>query len=217
MFWRILLAHVLADYPLQPDLIVFNKRKAWAVGVHIGTHFLTMFVLVGPARTQIWPHLLVLAGVHLLLDVTKSSITPARASSAIPYYLLDQLLHVLSIFVVSTWIERGLDESLIPVASEWPLLATGYIVATYVWFITERTAFIADKLYVDELEDQFWPRMIGRAVMLTALLLVSPGWSVLGLGMAFRLPYTAGHYRRRALMVDVAVAVATALVINLLI
>jgi hypothetical protein len=217
MFWRILLAHVLADYPLQPDFVVFNKRKAWGLGLHIGTHYVTMLVLVGPARSQIWPHLLLLAGVHLLLDVTKSSITPARASSAIPYYLLDQFLHVISIFAVSSWIDRGLDASLIPAPSDWPLLATGYIVATYVWFITERTAFSNDKQYLDELEEQFWPRMVGRAVMLTAMLLVSPGWSVLGVGMAFRLPYTAGHYRRRALTVDIIVAVVTAAVINLLV
>ena len=172
MFWRVLLSHILADYPLQPDWIVFNKRKAWGLGIHIAIHFGVMFVLVGPARTQIWPQLLALAVVHLLLDITKSSITPARARSAIPHYLLDQLLHVISIYLVAGWIERNLDPALIPAPSEWPLLAAGYIVATYVWFITERTAYSGDSKYLVELEDHFWSRMIGRAVMLTALLLI---------------------------------------------
>jgi hypothetical protein len=216
MFWRILLSHILADYPLQPDWIVFNKRKAWGLGVHIAIHFVVMFVLVGPARSQIWPQLLALTGVHLLLDITKSSITPARARSAIPHYLLDQLLHVISIYLVAGWIDRSLDPSLIPAPSDWPLLASAYIVATYVWFITERTAYSNDTGYITELEAQFWPRMIGRAVMLTAMLWISPGWGVIGLGMAIQIPYITGSYRRRALTVDVAVAVVTAVVINLL-
>lgn len=216
MFWRILLSHILADYPLQPDWIVFNKRKAWGLGVHIAIHFGAMFLLVGPTRTEIWPKLLALAGVHLLLDITKSSITPARARSAIPYYLLDQLLHVISIYLVASWIDRGLDPALIPPSSEWPLLASAYIIATYVWFITERTAYSNDKGYMIELEEQFWPRMIGRAVMLTALLLVVPGWNAIAFVMAFQVPYLKGDYRRRALLVDVSVAVVTAVVINLL-
>jgi hypothetical protein len=217
MFWRILLSHILADYPLQPDWIVFNKRKAWGLGTHIAIHFGAMFVLVGPARMQIWPKLLALAGVHLLLDITKSSITPARARSAIPYYLLDQLLHVVSIYLVAGWIDRSLDPAFLPASSEWPLLASAYIIATYVWFITERTAYSNDKDYMVELEDQFWSRMIGRAVMLTALLLVAPGWAVMGLGVAFQLPYLKGNYRRRALTVDIVVAAITAVVINFLI
>jgi hypothetical protein len=215
MFWRILLSHVLADYPLQPDWIVFNKRKAWGLGIHIGIHFAVMFILVGPARVHIWPKLLVLAGVHLLLDITKSSITPPRAKSAIPHYLLDQLLHVISIYLIAGWIDRSLDPSLLPDSSEWPILATGYIVATYVWFITERTAYSNDSGYLLELEDHFWSRMVGRALMLTALLWVAPGWGVISLGMAIQLPYVNGDYRRRALTVDIAVAVATAVVINL--
>ena len=139
-----------------------------------------------------------------------------RARSAIPYYLLDQLLHVVSIYLVASWIDSSLDPALLPSSSEWPLLASAYIVATYVWFITERTAYGNDKEYIIELEEQFWPRMIGRAVMLTALLLVVPGWSAIGLAMAFQLPYVNGNYRRRALLVDISVAIATALVINLL-
>jgi hypothetical protein len=216
MFWRILLSHILADYPLQPDWIVFNKRKVWGLGVHIAIHFGVMFVLVGSARTEIWPKLLALAGVHLLLDITKSSITPARARSAIPYYLLDQLLHVASIYLVAGWIDRSVDPSITPASSEWPLLISAYVVATYVWYITERTAYSSDKGYMAALEDHFWSRMIGRAAMLTALLLVAPGWGAIGLGMAFQLPYVKGNYRRRALTVDIAVAAVTAVVINLL-
>lgn len=216
MFWRILLSHILADYPLQPDWIVFNKRKVWGLGVHIAIHFGVMFVVVGSVRSQIWPQLLALAGVHLLLDITKSSITPARARSAIPHYLIDQLLHVISIYLVAGWIDRSLDPLLIPVPSDWPLLASAYIVATYVWFITERTAFSADQQYLIELADHFWSRMIARAVLLTALLLVRPGWGAISLGIAIQLPYINGNFRRRALTIDITVAVVTAVVINLL-
>ncbi len=216
MFWRILLAHVLGEYPLLPDWIVFNKRKASSLGAHIAIHFVLMFILVGPARIEIWPQLLSLAGVHLLLDMTKSSILPARANRVFLFYLIDQLLHIISIYLVANWIDRGLDPSLLPAPSGWPLLAAGYIIATYVWFITERMAYGKDSHYLIELENHLWSRMIGRAIMLTALLWVSPGWSAIGLGMAVQLPYINGTYRRRALMVDIAVAVVTAVVINLL-
>ncbi len=216
MFWRILLAHVLGDYPLQPEWIVFNKRKAWGLGVHIAIHLGLMFILVGPARTEIWPQLLALAGIHLLLDVTKSFINSARASRTIPFYLLDQLLHIISIYLVANWIDGGLDPALLPASSGWPLLAAGYIIATYVWFITERMMYADDSQYLVELEDHFWSRMIGRGVMLTALLLVSPGWIGLGLGMAIQLPYTKGSYRRRALTIDMVVAGVTGILINTL-
>lgn len=137
-------------------------------------------------------------------------------AGGILFCLLDRLLHIVSIYLVANWIDGGLDPSLLPAPLGWPLLAAGYIIATYVWFITERMVYANDSQYLVELEDHFWSRMTGRGVMLTALLWVSPGWNGIGLGMAIQLPYVKGSYRRRALTIDIVVAGVTGILINFL-
>ncbi|NIM96480.1 MAG: DUF3307 domain-containing protein [Anaerolineales bacterium] len=213
MFWRLLLAHLLGDYPLQPDRMVANKQSVWVQALHIAIHFTLMFALVGPVRSEVWPQLLLLASIHLFLDRAKTALTKRWKEHAVLQYFVDQALHVISIFAVTIWIEGTVDPSLLPQDSTWAVYASGYLVVTYVWFITERVIAVENSTYLRELDEQFWSRMISRALMLTLILIVGSGFEIAALGLVLPIPYVSGTYRRRALVTDLLVAFVTALVV----
>ena len=67
---------------------------------------------------------------------------------------------------------------------------------------------IEDNVYQAELETQYWPRMITRAVMLTVFLFVGQSLEIALVAMALHMPYRAGAYRKRMLAIDVIVCAA---------
>ena len=51
IFWRLLLAHLLADFTLQLDIVNRLKRKsAWGMQLHCLTHLVTDFEISRPYR-----------------------------------------------------------------------------------------------------------------------------------------------------------------------
>ncbi len=210
VFWHLLFAHLLSDYPLQSEWLIENKRNPWGIGLHVLIHFVVMFALVGSAREVIWPKLLLLAGIHFLLDYSKRVLNERWPKRAMAQYALDQVLHIISIFVVSLWIGQSLDPNLMPLNQVWPVYAIGYLTATYVWFITEQILFIDDVEYLREVKAQFWPRVIARAVMLTGFLFLGRRIEMATMGMTLLLPYLLGKQRKRAFVIDLLVALVMA-------
>lgn len=94
-FAALFLAHVLADYLLQTGWLVENKRRPRALSAHIAIVFFTMpLVTLGFS-----PWFLVLAGLHLAIDLTKTFVLQGRLVA----YVADQILHLASIVLV-TWL-----------------------------------------------------------------------------------------------------------------
>ena len=213
MFWHLMLAHFLADYPLQSDWLVDNKRTWWASVIHIATHLGVMLVIVGPARLMIWPQLLVLMLFHFLMDWTKTSLGYRWPKAQSLQYIVDQLIHIGSIVLIAIWIDRTLLPGQFPINGAWPVLAIGYLLATYVWFISERIFVRNDPKYLREVDDSFISRMFARGVILSLVLLIRPGFEAFAL--ATLLPYTKQIFRLRSLVVDTLVALAMAILINL--
>lgn len=213
MFWHLILAHILADYPLQSDWLVENKRSLWASGIHIATHLGVMFIIVGSARTMIWPQLLVLTFFHFLMDWTKTSLGNLWPGGLSVQYIVDQLIHIGSIIIIATWIDRTLAPDQFPINGMWPVLVLGYLLATYVWFISERIFVRNNPDYLREVDESFIGRMLARGVLLTVFLLISPGFEAFAL--VTLLPYAKGTFRARSLAVDAMVALAMAVLINL--
>ncbi|PJI91517.1 uncharacterized protein DUF3307 [Yoonia maricola] len=88
----LLLAHLLADYPLQNGWIIANKKKPAAMAAHIGVVFLlTLIALKG----QVLPALTI-AVLHLGIDLIKTHLAPETLWA----YLADQLAHVATIAAV---------------------------------------------------------------------------------------------------------------------
>ncbi len=138
MFWILFLAHLIADYPLQTDWMVRAKRTWSGLTLHVTIHFVTMLVLVWPATRFIWPQLLALAGLHFAIDAFKNYLATHKPGWVVGPYFFDQFLHLVSIWMVATWIMSSPPpvSPLLPVS--WAILSIGYLLATYVWYITER-------------------------------------------------------------------------------
>lgn len=184
MIWNLLLAHLLADFPLQPMWLVRSKERTWGLVVHGAVHFLTTLLLVGSARAAVWPQVLALAIFHFTVDVIKYRLSFTRPLWSIVSYFVDQATHVLSLIIAAAWIASVAPGAAGLVTPMIAVYASGYLVATHVWFVTEKTIWQARLAYRAELELTFWPRMLVRAGLLTAVLyLGSLALPVAGLGL----------------------------------
>lgn len=96
----LLLAHLLADYPLQNSWIIANKKKPAAMAAHIGLVFLLTLIAL---RGEIWPALTI-AALHLGIDLIKVHLAPETLWA----YIWDQIAHIASIVgVLWLWPELG--------------------------------------------------------------------------------------------------------------
>jgi hypothetical protein len=215
MFWHLFLAHLIGDYPLQSEWLIENKRSLWGLTLHIAIHLAVTLFIVGSASAEVWPKILVLVLIHFLLDFTKSLFGSRWPKQGALQYVVDQLIHILSIFLVSSWIESDLDAVFLPVNTTWTIYTIGYLMVTYVWYITERLFNVENDGYKREIEEQFWSRMIARAVMLTFFLFIGGRIEIAIVGVSIHLPYLSGPYRRKTLVIDFVVSFVIAVFVIL--
>ncbi len=99
---KLLLAHFLGDFLLQPKSWVKDKEKRKIKSpkfyLHITIHGL--LVLVVFMDIQFWPLALALAVVHGIIDILKLYVQ--KKNNKPKWFLIDQLLHILSIILL--WI-----------------------------------------------------------------------------------------------------------------
>lgn len=88
----LLVAHLLADYPLQNSWIIANKKKPSAMAAHIGVVFLLTLIAL---RGEVWPALTI-ALLHLGIDLIKTHLAPATLWA----YATDQLAHLATLVAV---------------------------------------------------------------------------------------------------------------------
>jgi hypothetical protein len=205
MLWTLALAHLLGDYPLQTNRMVELKRTWSGLSLHVVIHFVTMLVVVWPASGTLWPYLLALAGLHFVIDLLKNVLSVRQPRWIIRSYLGDQVLHLLSIWMIATWIEGAVPSAspLLPVTVTIYLI--GYLLVTYVWSISERVLVHMNPAYQAAVESLFWLRMSLRAGLLTLLLLVTNLTGIPTSAPSMGILYLTSHYGRRALVTDVVV------------
>lgn len=88
-FAALYLAHVLADYVLQPGWIVINKRRPIAMAIHITVVLITMVLTT--FSFSAW--FIALAVAHLWIDIVKTY----AMREGLTAYTVDQILHVGSV------------------------------------------------------------------------------------------------------------------------
>lgn len=97
---KLLLAHFVGDFVLQPDSWVKEKKEQKAKSpklyLHILVHIGLMLLLVWDLRLLV--PVLIIGALHLLIDIWKLYVTKARWQ--MPAFMLDQLLHLLVIVVI---------------------------------------------------------------------------------------------------------------------
>jgi hypothetical protein len=139
LFWRLVLAHVIADFPLQTDAVfLIKKRFPWGVLLHGILFALTSILVTGPYWNSlpVWGGLLFLWIFHLVVDRAKLRLIDSGHGDHLGYFLLDQAMHVGAIVLVCILL-RGysgvgdVDESSTTLVPQLKL-GIAYIVAIWV-------------------------------------------------------------------------------------
>ena len=118
-------AHVIADFVLQTNWIVQNKRRPLAMGLHAALVWGALVVSLG----SLDPMLIGLAAAHLVIDVTKL----LSNRRGIWPFLADQAAHGLSLVVLALYAPQLWAQghwAAFPLIAPLMALAAGAIVAT---------------------------------------------------------------------------------------
>ena len=102
--YRLLLAHFIADFPLQTTKLAAIKEKQFTgVLIHsaIYTFILALFGL--PVLGKAWPFILIIGITHILIEQGKVSLKRYLRKDNLVMFLSVQALHVGAIFLV-TWL-----------------------------------------------------------------------------------------------------------------
>jgi hypothetical protein len=216
MFWTLLLAHLLADYPLQTDGMVVAKKHLPGLAIHIGIHWVVMTLLFLLLIWIAWPYILLVAIFHFIIDAFKNFLGERRPQFVIGSYILDQTLHMSSLLLVSSWMAQTTEIPVWPVLSSWVVYVIGLLLATYIWFVSERILVVRSDNRRMSVNSTMWPRMGTR--FLLYLLVVAPlsfTWFLAILAIIIiAILYSRYNYPRRWLLIDVSVALFSALLVH---
>jgi len=95
---RLLIAHFIGDFLLQPLKWVQHKKKhkikSKYLYLHVFVHGILVYVLVGEWSNFLLPIIVMI--IHFLIDVFKIY----QKKKKVKWFLIDQLLHVISIFLI---------------------------------------------------------------------------------------------------------------------
>ncbi len=105
MFAMFALAHVVADFVLQPYWLVQRKRRWDGLAIHGGLVLLCMALLVVADRraAAYWPAMLIITAIHVGIDRWKVQRGDRLFQHPIGPFLLDQVLHIITLAVVLSW------------------------------------------------------------------------------------------------------------------
>ncbi len=98
---KLLLAHVIGDFVLQPYKWVKDKEqkkhKSIYVYLHVLIHFLLLLVVLG-FDFSYWPYILFIGLTHLLIDISKLNLKNKNNTRIL--FFVDQILHLVVIATV---------------------------------------------------------------------------------------------------------------------
>jgi hypothetical protein len=91
----LLAAHLVGDFPLQPDWMVRAKKHPAVLLLHVVAQTLLAAAFLG--NYIAWPLLAILAGTHLVMDAIKVYFL----GDQLPAFVVDQIVHLLVIGVLA--------------------------------------------------------------------------------------------------------------------
>lgn len=112
VFLRMLAGHLVGDFVLQPLWLALAKRDGWpGLILHTAVVALTTAVMIWNIlpRWLLWTGVLYV--VHLFIDQFKTFVfTNNSKGKNVLFFLLDQLVHIISIMLIAIWATgAGLD------------------------------------------------------------------------------------------------------------
>ena len=93
----LIFAHVLADFVFQTNWMAAHKRNPLALGLHLAVVYATVIAATG----SVHPGLLVLALVHIGIDVGKLVLQSVwKGAGGFGPFMIDQALHLVSLIAL---------------------------------------------------------------------------------------------------------------------
>lgn len=134
MFYLFLLAHLVADFLLQPLWLVRRKSRWDGLLIHVGVVLVCMLALIPlePAAGALWPAMLGISLVHLAADRWKVRHADRLFRPPFVPFLLDQGLHAATIAIALSLVLPA-EHVWSPGASalaEPAIYLSGYLLAT---------------------------------------------------------------------------------------
>jgi hypothetical protein len=142
LFLALCLAHLLGDFPFQPNSLWEQKKSRWwAVivhgSIHLGLVVLCLAAFASPVQVISWPIIMfsvLYVAVHLLIDVVKQRLF----DDSMVVLSIDQALHFATIIGLTLCITKvdwqEMYSLLAPAESTRDLVLTGGVVYTLVVF-----------------------------------------------------------------------------------
>ncbi|HEX9374485.1 MAG TPA: DUF3307 domain-containing protein [Roseiflexaceae bacterium] len=118
MFYLFLLAHLVADFVLQPYWLVLRKRRWDGLLIHGGVVLVCMLPLplLDRAALALWPAMLGITAVHIAADWWKVRYGNRIPGPPIGPFMLDQVVHVATLCAVLSLA--------LPAAQVWTIAAS---------------------------------------------------------------------------------------------
>ncbi len=130
LFWRLILAHLLADFTLQTNKIAEVKSKnIFGVMVHTLIFFMLSLFLYNNFLENNWIYIVVIALSHFFIDTMRIVVIKKyRKKDSVLFFIVDQILHISIIFLV--W-KFFLVLSAPLMRERWVIVLALYIIATH--------------------------------------------------------------------------------------
>ncbi|WP_317124827.1 DUF3307 domain-containing protein [Mangrovimonas spongiae] len=138
---KLILAHLIGDFLLQPKKWVKEKEKrklkSPKLYIHVGIHVLLAFLIVWDITH--WKLIITIGVLHLIIDGLK--LTFQKKNTKRLCFFIDQLLHLITIFIVFILFTKS-DFSL-------SLFNTnkGLLLLTSLVFLTKPTSIIMQSIF----------------------------------------------------------------------
>jgi len=141
MIYLFLLAHLVADFILQPYWLVVRKRRWDGLLIHGGIVLACMLALVLIDRTALalWPAMLGITAVHIAADRWKVRYGDCIPGPPIVPFMLDQVIHVATLTVALSLA--------LPAEQVW-MLAASPVAPLAIWAAAYVTAACATPIAV---------------------------------------------------------------------
>jgi len=221
IFWRLVLAHFIADFSLQTNQIAHWKRASpWGMFVHILTHPVVSVLLTWPylgllwvdtrwLRLNGWACVALIAIFHWLEDEWRvGSIQAAGSPDSTGFFLWDQLVHLTLILALSP---------VLPALPTPVWVLPALCVALLAHFMSVLIYFLENDVWgLSEVLGSRKYRYIGERLIGASLFLLPGAWFLLAFLWVGWLVYL--HYRQfeKRTWVDVTVGNTAVVLLGLL-
>ncbi len=186
LFWRLVLAHFLADFTFQTNAVATWKRQSvWGMAVHVLTHPLMYFILawpylsmtwvtLGPVGLKGWFCVLMIAALHWAQDEWRIwAIQKTGAPDNTGLFLWDQLVHLVVLFGIAPSLPKDPSEPWILILLCGALLA--HFTSVLIFFVENdlwgESTQLGNSKYV----------FIGERIIGASLFLLPGAWFLLSL------------------------------------